>query len=376
MKLMSCYITILLLMIAGCENDALLNPSDEISSLPVMEFYIDDEDLLALRSNKANSLDVPVRVVYKNKSYLGMVQAQGAGSRLHPKWAYKIELYDGETIEGLSVFNLSAQVFDKTLLKTTLTSAIYKELGFPTFKSKHVFLKINNRDQGLYPIIERIEQPFFNRRNLPVAELFKLGFDSKFTFAEPYNPQFYFSKEIPDDENYNTLIEFIHALDTCRSDDIYSSLSRWLDVHNYLKYHAVTSLINNFDAFRNNFLLHRESGLSPFKIIPWDFDKSFFHKDEVGIYGENEIILKLFRNEQAVEEYKNNLKYLLSTLFTEEYIFPIIDSTASVIREGYNIDPYLGAGRYNFDEEISILKQYISGRRQFFINNIDSFEGE
>ncbi len=376
MKFKYCIIVIALLIIAGCDNDVILNPSDKISTLPVMEFYIDDEDLLALRSNKANSLDVPVRVVYKNKSYLGMVQAQGAGSRLHPKWAYKIELYGGETIEGLSVFNLSAQVFDKTLLKTTLTSAIYKELGFPTFKSKHVYLKINNRDEGLYPIIERIEQPFFNRRNLPVVELFKLGFDSKFTFAEPYNPQFYFSKEIPDDENYNTLIEFIHALDTCSSEDIYSSISNWLDVNNYLKYHAVTSVINNFDAFRNNFLLHKESGLAPFKIIPWDFDKSFFHEDEVGIYGENEIILKLFRNERAVEEYKNNVKYLLSTLFTEEYIFPIIDSTASVIREGYNIDPYLGAGRYNFDKEISILKQYISERRQFFINNIDSFEGE
>ncbi len=376
MKLKLYVILSIILVFSGCDDDVILNPSDEISSLPVMEFHIDEEDLLALRSNKANSLNVPVRVVYKNKSYLGMVQAQGAGSRLHPKWAYKVELNEGKTIEDLSVFNLSAQVYDKTLLKTTVTSAIYKELGFPTFKNKHVFLKINNRDEGLYPLIERIEQPFFDRRNLPVTELFKLGFGSKFTLAGTYNPQFYFSKEIPDDENYNSLIEFIHAIDTCNSENVYSSLESWLDVHNYLEYHAITSLINNFDAFRNNFFLHKESGLAPFKIIPWDFDKSFYYEDEVGIYGENEIILKLLQNDQVVEEYKNKVKYLLSTVFTKKYIFPIIDSTASVIRDGYNIDPYLGAGRYNFEEEINALKQFISERRQFFINNIDSFEGE
>ena len=39
--------------------------------------------------------------------------------------------------------------------------------------------------------------------------------------------------------------------------------------------------------------------------------------------------------------------------FTEENIFPVIDSTAAFIAEGYNADRYLGAGPYNFDDEVN-----------------------
>lgn len=365
---------LLLLMTISCDSDAILNPSDKLDNSLVMDVTIDEDDYGSLLANRANNLEVPCKIIYQNKNYNGLIRGQGAGSRFHPKWAYKISLTDGKQIEGLTEFNLSAQVYDPTMINTTIASKIYKELGFPVFESKHVFLRVNNKDQGLYPIIERVEQPFFNKRNLQVNELFKLGFDSKFTFASAYNPQFYFSKEIPDDNNFNSLIEFINALDTCNAEKIESSLSKWLDIDNYLKYHAATSIINNFDAFRNNFFLYRPRKNDPFEIIPWDFDKCFFRDEQVGIFGENEIILKLFKNETYVTNYKEKVKQLLGTLFTENYIFPIIDSTASAIKDFYQIDPYLG-GRYTIDEEISELKNFISNRRQFLINNIDSFNG-
>lgn len=366
---------LLVLVLISCDSDTLLNPSDQIDESIVMDIQIDEDDYGVLLANRSNNLEVPCKIFYHDKSFIGLIRGQGAGSRYLPKWAYKISLTDGNQIEGLTEFNLSAQVYDPTMVNTTVASRIYKELGFPMFESKHVFLKINNRDQGLYPIIERVEQPFFNKRNLPVSELFKLGFDSRFTLTATYNPQFYFSKEIPDDDNYNSLLEFINALDTSNSEKLQSSLENWLNIDNYLTYHSTTSVINNFDAFRNNFFLYRPQKDNPFEIIPWDFDKCFYREDQVDIFGENEIILKLFENETYVTAYKEKVKYLLGTLFTENYIFPIIDSTASVIRDAYQIDPYLG-GRYNLTEEVNTLKNYISQRRQYLLNNIDSFDGK
>jgi len=340
-----------------------------------MDIQIDEDDYGSLLSNRSNNLEVPCKIFYQSKNFIGLIRAQGAGSRYLPKWAYKISLTDGKQIEGLTEFNLSAQVYDPTMVNTTVASRIYKKLGFPVFKNKHIFLKINNRDQGLYPIIERIEKPFFSKRSLPVTELFKLGFDSRFTLTDTYNPQFYFSKEIPDDDNYNSLLEFSNALDTCSNTKIESSLSKWIDIDNYITYHATTSIINNFDAFRNNFFLYRPEKDNPFEIIPWDFDKCFYREDHVKIFGENEIILKLFKDETYITTYKEKVKYLLGTLFTENFIFPIIDSTANLIRDSYKIDPYLG-GIYNFDEEIAELKTFISKRRQYLLNNIDSFDGK
>lgn len=368
-------ILILSVLLFNCSDENILNPSESLEqTIPLLEVYIEEEDYQHLRANHAFNVEVPCRIFYKEKAYLGIIRPQGAGSRLKDKWAYRIELKDNDKIENLNKFNLSAQVYDKTMLKTTLTSAIYRQLDFPMFNSKHIFLKINNSDHGLYPLIERIEQPFFERRSLPVYELFKLGFDSRFTFDEPYNPEYVFNKEIPDDKNYRSLIEFIHAVDTASSHKIFDSLDDYLDIENYITYHAITSLINNFDAFTNNFLLHKKFPGEPFEIIPWDFDKSFYHEADAGIAGENNIIKKIFSNPEGLKLYKDKIKFLLNTVFTENNIFPIIDSTAAAVESFYEIDPYL-KGVYNFDNEIRELKSYIVNRREFFIKNIDSYQG-
>ena len=60
----------------------------------------------------------------------------------------------------------------------------------------------------------------------------------------------------------------------------------------------------------------------------------------------------------------------MEKIFNKENIFPIIDSTANVIRDAYNLDPYLGkGGRYIFDQEIDDLKNYIIQRINYFDNN-------
>ena len=365
---------ILVLIFNGC-NDGVLNPSDTLDeTIPIMEVYMDEEDYQNLMSNHVLSAEVGCKLFYENKDYLAQIQPQGAGSRLKDKWAYHIKLQNYNRIEDLPEFNLSAQVYDKTMLRTTLTTALYKEAGFLTFDNKHIFLKINNEDEGLYPIIERIEQEFFDRRSIPVFELYKLGFDSRFSFENDYNPEFFFKKEIPDNENFSTLKDFIYAVDTCSSDKVFESLGKYLDVEDYIAYHALTSLMNGFDAFTNNFLLYKSTFDAPFEVIPWDFDKSFYEEEIVGIAGENHIIEKIFENAEGLNLYKEKVNYFLNTIYTEENIFPIIDSTAAQIKSFYEIDPYL-KNTYNFDNEIQNLKTFILNRISYFKTNIDSYEG-
>ena len=176
---------------------------------------------------------------------------------------------------------------------------------------------------------------------------------------------------MPDDGNFNSLIELIHARDTSSVDNIELSLGKYLDINNYLKYHALTSLLNNTDAFTNNFFMYNEAPGGHFKIIPWDYDKCFYKNDDVGLYGKNELITKLLMNRNIKQRYKTIIKELTNTIFKEDNIYPVIDSAAAVIKNAYNIDPYLGDGRYNFASEINDLKTYIKNRRTFFINNID-----
>ncbi len=360
------------IFIAGCESNGILNPSENLTSVPVMEMRILPDDYSNLLSNKTTNLEVPCRIFYKDEIYTALVRASGSGSRYHDKWGFRISLQQNEMIEGYRQFNLSSQTFDKTGVITPVALQLYKQAGLYTHQSQHIFLKINDEDIGLYPIIERVDEQFFEKRNLKVYELFKLSFEAKFTFRELNNPIYNFDKEYPDDENFLNLYEFIYALDTTAAEKIPSELSKYLDIDNYLKYHALTSLLRNYDAFTNNFFLLKETPNSPFRIIPWDFDKCFSPPFDAELVGENEIIQSLFRNDSLFNSYKQIVSNFLDNEFSEANIFPIIDSTAAIIKDAYNLDPYLGKGRYIFDHEIINLKQYISARIIYARNNINN----
>jgi spore coat protein H len=352
-----------------------VDPLPNINGVPVMDILIDHYDYIALLSNKTTDYETYCKFSFEGKLYDAIISSSGAGSRYTDKWSYKIELLNEQTINGLNEFRLSSQTFDQSGMHNVIASYVYRKLGFPVFKSRHVFVKVNGKDQGLYPMIERVEDDFFESRNLKAAELFKLGFDSKFTFQETNNVQFFFEKKIPDDNNFNSLIEFIHAVDTSSSAALKNSLGGFLDIQNYLKYHAATSLINNIDGFTNNFFLWKEYPHSPFKIIPWDFDKAFSGNASGALAGFNQIAAKLFSNENILNDYKNLLVYYNEKLLNEAELFPIIDSTAVVIRDAYKRDPYLGKAGYNLDDEIQKLKNYILRRNKFIKENADAFKG-
>lgn len=358
----------------SCSENS-VDPMPNINGVPVMDILIDHYDYIALLSNKTTDFETYCKFSFEGKLYDAIISSSGAGSRYSDKWAFKIELLDEQTINGLNEFSLSSQTFDQSGIHNVIASHIFRKLGFPVFKSRHVFVKVNGKDQGLYPMIERVEDEFFERRNLKAAELFKLGFDSKFTFRETNNVQFFFEKKIPDDNNFNSLIEFIHAVDTSKSTKLENSLGGFLDIQNYLKYHAAASLINNVDGFTNNFFLWKENPNAPFKIIPWDFDKAFTGSANGSLAGFNQIAVKLFSNDNLLNDYKNLLVYYNENLLNETELFPIIDSTATIIRDAYKRDPYLGKAGYNLDDEIQKLKNYILQRNKFIKENAHAFKG-
>jgi spore coat protein H len=369
-------IILVIILITGCSDRELVQPSDLLSEIPVLAINLTLDDLLTLRANRTTNTEVAVKISWNNEVFDGTIRATGAGSRYHPKWSFKVNLADGQYIEGLNEFNLSAQVFDPTMVYTNLALHIFRQLGLPSFNSKHVFLKINGEDSGLYPMIERIEEPFFISRSIKYYEMYKVAFGARFTYIKDVFLPRNFDKQIPDDGDYGSLSQFIHAIDTCRNEHIPSSLGKFLNIGEYVRYHAATTLMNNVDALENNFCLYSQVPDGEFKIIPWDFDGTFNRSKTAGLAGDNDIIRKLFKHEITFQQYKDELIFQAENVFTGENLFPVIDSVYSVIKEAYNLDPYLGDGRYNIDSEFEDLKLYIAQRRQYILDNINSLNSD
>ena len=367
MKFFKALLLITICISSGCEvTDN--NPANDISSIYLFDSYVRPENLSNLLSNKMVNYSVPIRIFINDEEFKGTTEAQGSGSRYLPKWSYEIEL-DERRIMNLSNFNLSAQVGDPSMLRTVLASYVYKEMGFEVFDSDFAFLKINGENKGLYYIIERVEEDFFIRRGIPVYEVINTLFGAKFTFKDGTNLFEFFEKEINGNDNLFNFENFIHALDTVKSENILNGLRKFLDINSYLKYHAASTIIAAADGFRNNIIFYKKTPQNPYEVLPWDFDATFNTTFTGVFYGDNEIIQKLLSNDSCLALYDLYYNYCLENIFTESGLFPLIDKTVKRIRAGYKLDPYLGEAGYNPDYEAEELKNFISERREILINN-------
>lgn len=367
-----CFASCLLMAVLFASCSTFTEPewaSEMNSRMLMMDLQVDSDELQMLNENRFSNLQVPGKLYYMNgengsrrmvRTYL---EAQGAGSRYFTKWGYTFTLDGNEKIFGLNRFNLSIQAYDKSKIRSIVTSRIFEKAGFHVFESHHAFLKINDKTEGLYLLTERVEEDFFNRRNIGVAELIKVVFGAKFSYESRNHLSDNFEKKIPDDDNYNNLADFISVLDTANPAHIMSIAGRYLNIRQYLTYHAVCSIINNVDGLTNNFYLYRSAVGKPYEIIPWDFDKSFFSSEPMGLYGDSDIIRKLFADQECYRIYKEIVRDLLETVFTEENLFPIIDSAYDSIREAYYKDPYLRIKENSLEDEVRDLKQFITERR-------------
>ncbi len=372
-KISNLTVLILFFTVSACDDSVLYNGSELLSEMPVMEVFVDDDEYYNLLQNKTTNTEAPAKIIYKGKTSTGFIRSSGGGSRLHPRWSYLVDLNNNFKVEELNTFSLSSQSLDPTMIHTSIVSRLYAFRGIPVFRNKHVFLKINNQDNGLYLIIERIDEEFFWIRNIPTYEIYKAVLGADLSFDSQDHPRFTYEKKVPEDNNYAHLFNYINAIDTCSIANIEKCLGKYMDIDNYIQYHAISSIINNTDAFKNNYYLHRSTATAPYTFFPWDFDRSFDPVHDIGSGGENTIFNKLSQNQRIKEKYVLELQFNLDHYFREDIIFPIIDSTAMHIKQAYNLDPFLGGGGYNLDFQVNELKKFISNRIEFFRGNINNF---
>ncbi|PLX32012.1 MAG: hypothetical protein C0600_04005 [Ignavibacteria bacterium] len=362
----------LLALVTGCETEPDPNPANDILGVPVLECMIPQERYVELLSNRWSDEEAAVDIFVGGERFRGSFEPQGAGSRFHIRWSFKLEVEKEPYPFGLVESNLSAQIFDDSRLRTALASYVFGELGFPLFDFHPIYLKINGRNYGLYILNERFDTPWFEKRQVPVHELIKADFGSVFTYRNGLQLAKYFRKIVPDDDNVNGMGDLIHALDQARPEHIIEDVGTFLDIENYLRYHAASSVLNHVDGFSNNLFFYKAHPGDPYSIIPWDFDKLMYESSDAGLVGPNDIIFKLLQNDTCVAIYKREIRHVIDDVLDPEKVFPVLDAFAARIVEAHAADPYLGEAGISLEVESNRLKENLMKRRTFFRNNLET----
>ncbi len=111
-----------------------------------------------------NQNQIPARISY---------HGGGADNFLYDKIDYNLKLKDNLTIDEISSFNLfNPQTHH--WITPLLANSVAQFLKLPFNRQEPVVLKINNKNQGIYTLEEKVNQAFLDKRGLSSAKLIKL----------------------------------------------------------------------------------------------------------------------------------------------------------------------------------------------------------
>ena len=340
--------------------------SFESYGLTTVQIQMDSENLSQLNSTiwakrpvnatiKVTGEEIPVVLNYAGKSTLDAF-----------KKSYQVEILDGRKFQGRTSFRLSSQAIDPTALRSQVGFAVYQELGLPSPTAQPVSLYLDKDFQGLYQLIETVDEEFFALEGTPITALYKAKYsNASFDIASAnnldegltvrYGPEGY--------TDVKFLIEHINALP---DPEALAKVESILDIDNFMTYTAATVLLKNWDGFVNNFFLFRRKADKKFGFAPWDLDRVYEpeptrrpYEPDKSLWGYNRISQKLLQVEPYRKRYLDTLQQSFQQIPLSR-IFELIDQHINSQASAFAADRVLSARGNSIQAQGQVMKDVAS----------------
>jgi hypothetical protein len=203
------------------------------------------------------------------------------------RFSLKIEFdhYEkGQTYFGLDKLSLNTSFQDNAFLKDTMTYEMMREMKVPAPLTSHAFIRVNDRDLGLFVAIEEIEDAFIRRNyGMNRGELYKPKYrrltDQNDDIALIYTGDEFWRY----DNIFRHAVFKVNDADKTRLIDALKilaegkNLEKALDIEALLRYFTVQTFVVNLDSYlgrtgHNYFLYEKDGKIS---MLPWDYNLAF-----------------------------------------------------------------------------------------------------
>lgn len=339
------------------------------------------------------------KIVYQGKKFKGKVKFRGGVSSKYDKHSMTLELKKGRSLGGLPKNDdwiLNASYIDKTFQRHKLSYDLFRAMNPANRAAQCAYVPVylNDHYQGVYVLMEKINGPWLglSREAFGEDRLFK----DPFIFVEEHldnvqEPENYYQQKYPRNkyvEAYAIELDGVRdLLFQIKDSDALAKIldSHWFDLRNVMDWQLLLMLTNNDDGLYKNFYMFRTMD-SKYQFIPWDYDHSFGRDGDYALnlmdheLGWDRMVL--FRHLMQSESigYKEQLKArwleLRKTVFTEDYIFGLMEENEKAIRpylkenaKRWPLDAKWYSDGNDFDKEIGIIKQFVPMR----LKQLDDF---
>jgi uncharacterized protein (TIGR03437 family) len=255
------------------------------------------------------------------------IRSRGSGSRspIKPNLTVNFSRYiQGQDFLGLDRVSLKANNQDASVLREWLSMKLFRRMGLPAPREAPARLYINDNYQGLYTIVEMLNEGFL-QRNFGEKGGYLYSWNAAGTYnfndlgTDPASYQSFLeletSQSAPDLLNFVSFVQAINRpIDAGYSEaDYIRDLSQYINPKLFLTYAAVETVIDDADGILNgifginNVYLYQFEGRSLYQMIAWDKDLTLGYagRDIVDGVTQGENINVLAQRLIAIPEYRN-----------------------------------------------------------------------
>jgi spore coat protein H len=267
--------------------------------------------------------------------------------------------YHGKRIEKLKKFYALSLSMDKDYSSNRLAYEMMKKTGlfdlFYSFGEVH----INGNCEGICMIIERPEDWALKKKNSPF--IIRRGYNQAIDKME-------FSKLVDRSEaqNFENYFKLIYkSLKKSSGEELYKTLSQWVDLDNYMKWLAFNFLVRNGD-YTDEVFFYIDPGINKFRIIPWDYDDLFLPSPHEGREESREILgnKMIFSSEDKLDVkiatdpylYKKYLVQLRETLeqLPASTLKEVFENTYAELYPYYSVNEIISMSKSDSHKETSL----------------------
>ncbi len=228
-------------------------------------------------------------------------------------------------------------------------------------------LRINGQSEGICLIMERPGDWALKKKDSPL--LIRRGYNSSIDKLKEDNKA---DKEIIKKDRAN-FREIYRSLDKYEGEELYRTISAWLDTDVYMKWLAFNYFIRNGD-YTDEVYFYIDPGTGKFNVIPWDYDDIFSAAPHEG-YEESRKITgdklffsvedlldkKIVTDPYLYKMYLAQFEELLNEL-SPDVLKQIFEKTYAELYPYYSNDEIISQSKYDRHKNVNLadLESYLS----------------
>lgn len=392
-----------LFIVAALVSLALVDPTPAVAqtlddffepdTLQEIRLTINTRDLRDLRTKYEQDTYYTADMQWRNMRVRNAgVRSRGGASRNGTKLGLRVDFnryVTGQKFLGLKSIVLKNLWQDGSMMHERLAMAFFARMGQPASRETFCRFYINNEFQGLYSIVESVDNAYLARTlGEDTGYLYSFQLQSPFRGEylgedlEPYKSRFQPQNHEREGDAklyvpiHNWLREVNHQDDAAWRERV----EEYVDLAQFMTHTAIEGFLAENDGLlgangMNNFYLYRLAGTNRHRFLPWDKDNSFLVPDySIFQWAEENVLFKrAFAYADLRDLYFQTLETAARSAAEDGWLEAQVVRVAELVAATVEEDTRKPFSTEAFYESVEVMKRFAQQRSKLVLEQIAAF---